>query len=137
MTGAELRKLERDLQGDLVDTDRAVRERVREAVRSFLLSEAALLAGSPVRDEQKILDLIQLHVRVNLLQAIVSNPKGYPLKEQRELFKSLSEDRGKLPEGTNPMDLIASLQDVSGKDKKELIDGVMALARQRLEQRGK
>ncbi len=135
MTGADLRKLERDLKSDLLDTDKAVRERVRILVTEFLLSEAALLADTPVRDEQKILDLIQLHVRVRLLEALIQNPKGFALKDQKELFRSLTAE--KIADSTNPLDIIKGLDGLPAVQRAALLDKAMGLARKNLESRAK
>ncbi len=133
MTGKDLRQLEKDLTGDLVYSDRAVLERVRKLVREFLMHEAGLLTDRHIKDEEQIIDLIQLHSRVNLLRALVENPKGFTLKDQRELFRSVGDTRGgdNLQKNVNPLAMIEGL-DISDKQKAQLVQATMDTMRDRL-----
>ena len=126
-----MRQLEKDLMGDLVYSDRAVLERVRKLVREFLMHEASLLVERHVRDEAQIIDLIQLYSRVSLLKALVENPKGFSLKDQKELFRTLPQNQPDLEKPVNPMSLVASL-DVSDDQKAALVAAMTDLMRDRL-----
>lgn len=128
MTKRELLQLEKDLRGDLVDSDEAVMARVRDLVRKFLLHEAGKLAGTRVKDEAEILDLIQIHARVELLRKLIQNPTGFNQKDMKELFKSIGDAKGEnaLSKPTNPLSLIAGL-DVSDDQKAKLTEATLEI----------
>lgn len=121
-------QLEKDLRGDLVDSDEAVMARVRDLVRKFLLHEAGKLAGTRVKDEAEILDLIQIHARVELLRKLIQNPTGFNQKDMKELFKSIGDTKGEnaLSKPTNPLSLIAGL-DVSDDQKAKLTEATLEI----------
>jgi hypothetical protein len=124
-----MRQLERDLENDLVHSDPAVLERVRKLVKSFLLHEASLLTGTRVANEDDIVELIRMHSRVGLLRALIENPKGFTLKDQKELFRSMpAAGGGGEDKPVNPMALIDGLN-VEDEVKAKLIGAMADLLR--------
>ena len=123
MKHQDMRQLERDLENDLVHSDPAVLERVRKLVKAFLLHEAGLLTQTRVSNEDEIVELIRLHSRVGLLRALVENPKGFTLKDQKELFRSMPAAGVDHDKPLNPMNLIAELN-VSDEEKAKLVHAI-------------
>lgn len=126
-----MRQLEKDLGRDLVDTDQAVRERLRKQVREFLLHEASLLSDTRVKNADQITDLIQLYARVNLLKELIERPKSFNLKDQKDLLKSVDVIKGVIEPAKNPMNLISEL-DISGPQKAQLVEAVIEATRLKL-----
>jgi hypothetical protein len=97
------------------------------------MHEASLLAGASVKDEKQIIELIQLHARVNLLQLLIDSPKNFTLKDQKELFKQVGEVMrpGIDDAPLNPMNLISSLN-IDDEEKAKLLAAVAEVAKNQI-----
>jgi len=126
-----MQQLERDLTSDLVHSDQAVLERTRKLVKEFLMHEAGKLAQTHVKDEAQIVELLRLHARVNLLRALTDNPRGFSLKDQKELFKSIGEE---ISGSEKPADFLSEVRklDVPDNQKAKLLEAAMDTMRDRI-----
>lgn len=130
----ELKQLERDLVRDLEDSTPALRERIREQITKYLLTEAGRLTNTRPQEAAKVGDLLLLHYRVALLQKVIENPRTATPKEYRELIASIPTTGG--GKSVNPIDLIDAL-DITDSEKAALLgptlEAAKALARRELE----
>ena len=101
MKSEDMRRLEKELQGDLIDAPEAVFNRVRDLVKEFLLEEASQIGGKRVRRERDVKDLIHMHANNALLRRVIESPHQFSAKDLRDLFNETRPDSDQEKGNTN------------------------------------
>lgn len=126
-TSEELRKLEVDLKKDF-DSDKALRDRIREQIKRYLMLEAGRLTNTRPQESKDIDALLTLYYKVALLQKAIDNPRSTSPREFKELIQS-TPGRADGP-APNPLDFIDKLA-ISDEDKATLMGSTLELAKAR------
>lgn len=132
MEAPELRKLERELNQDWEEPGRF--ERLDALVQDYLMHRVGDLAGQRVKGEADLLKLIHSYSRVELIRALIQNPKSFNLKELKELFRStLIVEQNDAAEKARSSELLRTInQALSPAERDKLEAGLTEVAKQRM-----
>ena len=128
----ELRRLERELGRDWEEPGRT--ERLDGMVQEYLMHRAGDLAGARVKGEADLLKLIHTYSRVELIRQLIQNPKGFNMKDMKELFRStLIVEQNDAAERARSDELLKAItMTLSPSDQKALTAGLTGVAKDRV-----
>lgn len=134
MTSADMRKLEVELNKDLLNQDAAVRARVRDLVKAFLLDEIREVTGKRVKHEDEILELVRINAHRAILQQLIEKPSSFTPKDLKELLKSGETDEpvGKV---LDPITAMANDSRLDPAEKAKVVAALADLARANIKKR--
>jgi hypothetical protein len=127
----ELVKLESDLLADIETIDPAIRSRLRERIREFIMWDIRSLPGCErVKDRKDIMSTIQTHGEADLLRRLVEKPREFSTKEMKELWRGTLLVEPVAPSGKSAAtDPLAFLEELNvSDDVKAKIMGAMVEA---------
>jgi hypothetical protein len=128
MRSRELVKLESDLLAGIESIDVGLRQRLREAMREFLMHDTRMLPGcSSVKERKDIMATIQTMAEAELLRRVIERPKEFSTKELKELWRGTLLVEPRAPdEKKDPLAFLEGL-DIKDADKARMMEARLRL----------